>query len=100
MDPPSAVAGLHLLPMGAQLPLNVLEKFCASEFISFPCTGSRWHRAPCSLVVNTAGSLSVLEMLWPGVQCFSAAVLGVSVLVSSSSHLFGGCSSDPVARLL
>lgn len=94
---PAAAAGLRLLPAGAQLPSNVLGKFCASEFISFPCTGSRWHRAPCPLVVNTAGSLPALETLWPGVQFSSAAVLGVSVLVSFTSHLFGGCRGDPVA---
>lgn len=96
MDPAPAAAGLHLLPAGAQLPLNTLGKFCASEFISFPCTGSRWHRAPCPLVVNTAGSLLALETLWPGLRCFSATILGVSVLVT----LFEGCSGDPVARLL
>lgn len=100
MDPAPAVAGLHLLPAGAQLPFNALGKFCASEFISFPCTGSRWHRAPCPLVVNTAGSLSALEMPWLGFQCFSAAVLGVSVLGSFASCLFAGCSGDPVAGLL
>ena len=94
-----AAAGLRLLPAGAQLPLDTLWKFCASEFISFPCTGSRWHGAPCPLVVNTAGRLPALGMLRPGVRCFPAAVLGVFVLVSFASRLFGGCGGDPVAGL-
>lgn len=85
---------------GTQLPSNALGKFCASEFTSFPCTGSRWHGAPCPLVVNTAGGLLVLEVLWPSVQCCSAAVLGRLLLVPFTSRLFGGCSAGPGAGLL
>lgn len=84
-----AAPGLCLLPAGARLPLNVLGKLRASEFISFPCTGSRWHRAPCPLVVNTAGSVPALEPLRPGARRFSAAVLGVLVLISFILQLFG-----------
>lgn len=70
---------------GTQLPSPASGKFCASEFISFPCTGSRWHGAPCPLVVNTAGRLLALEVLWLGIQCCSAAVLGLLLLVLFTS---------------